>query len=361
MPSDSQPRLKLADPAIYSDPGTPDPYAEAARALEQAQRVLSAARATPKPPTMPIAVTEKQFDVLRAEITALKASNEQNGVTIDSLRKQVEDVSRARDTAQAYSHATSREMDSMKEAHAGELRDLHAQLEALHGQLDALHSSNAGGREAIKKERDTLKTDLERLETDRSTFEAERAATQKSFLDNRTYIAHCLQYLLQIIQLNELPSTAQPIPVSAASIPSPPETPITATGTKFPLPSRRRIGCDTTSESPPAKRPKAESPPTVHTLLASLQTPGATPGPNDGNTPSPTLQQPTTPWGKGSYPAPQLQRPAAGTPAKGTPPPFSDPPSHRARSFTFSTALWATPPSITPPAGQTAAKDPRRR
>ncbi|KAJ7480937.1 hypothetical protein FB451DRAFT_1556388 [Mycena latifolia] len=357
MPSDSQAALKLQVPGNGdSDAAALDPYAEAAQALEQAQHILSAARATPKPPTILVAVAEKQFDALRAEIAALKASSERNLEAMDSLRKRVEDVSKARNAAQADALGKSREVEALKETHERERTELHAQMEALNVQLEALHSSNLKDRENLEKERGTLVAERARLEADRSTFETARDTAHKAFLDNRTYIAQYLYHMIQIIHPHPFAAAvAEPVtasPATASPLPSPPTTPRTPIGPPFTLPSRRQSECDTeATESPPPKRTKTESPPTVQRLLAGLQTstPGGTPGPAVASsaTPSPTLQQPTTPWGRGSYSAPAPPRPAVATPS---------PSAHRPRGYPFSPGLWATP--TTPPA---APKDPRRR
>ncbi|KAJ7469085.1 hypothetical protein FB451DRAFT_1255689 [Mycena latifolia] len=279
MPSDLQDAPKLQVPSNDdSDAAALDPYAEAAQALEQAQRVLSAARGTPRPPTILVTVAEKQFDALRAEIAALKASSERNLEAMDSLRKRVEDISKARDAAQVDALGKSREVESLKETHERERTELHAQMEALNTQLEALHSSNTKDRESLGKEREALAVDRARLETDRSTFEAARDTAHKAFLDNRTvtYIAQYLYHMIQIIHPHPFPAAvAEPVTAGSANaspLPSPPMTPRTATGPPFPLPSRRRSECDTeATESPPPKRAKTESPPTVQRLLAGLQ------------------------------------------------------------------------------------------
>jgi hypothetical protein len=49
-----------------------DPYAADARALTEAQRVLSVARSTPHIPMISVEMVENQANALRAEISALK-------------------------------------------------------------------------------------------------------------------------------------------------------------------------------------------------------------------------------------------------------------------------------------------------
>jgi galactokinase len=136
-----------------------DPYAADARALTEAQRVLSVARSTPQIPITSAEVAENQANALRAEISALKQSLAQERVHIDDLRA-------VADTAIKEMKSTLQKMQTLNEMHKREIME----------KMNASQRSMAEEYELlmIKQQFLALEWDRGRLKAEKSVFEMER-------------------------------------------------------------------------------------------------------------------------------------------------------------------------------------------
>jgi galactokinase len=136
-----------------------DPYAADARALTEAQRVLSVARSTPQVPITSAEVAENQANALRAEISALKQSLAQERVHIDDLRA-------VADTAIKEMKSTLQKMQTLNEMHKREIME----------KMNASQRSMAEEYELlmIKQQFLALEWDRGRLKAEKSVFEMER-------------------------------------------------------------------------------------------------------------------------------------------------------------------------------------------
>ncbi|KAJ7617017.1 hypothetical protein B0H17DRAFT_1220115 [Mycena rosella] len=258
MPSESPARLKLEDPDDAAlDAGDPTRY--------------------PRPPRMLVALAERQFEALRAEITHLKASNEdltasseKDRADVESLRKYNAELSRAWNVTQRETREKSALLDSIKQAHM-----------ELQAQMDALQASTAKDREALKVEREVLTTERGIFETHRSNFEVERDTSQKAILDDRKSIADHLHRMIQIIQPKTFPPTPELVVRLSAR-------PLDPTASESTIPCRRPTECDTARTNARSLTPSG---PPAHRGRDFPLTPGSWGPPN---TP-PSAQAPTVP------------------------------------------------------------------
>ncbi|KAJ7440365.1 hypothetical protein FB451DRAFT_1300457 [Mycena latifolia] len=151
-------QLTLEDPAEPA-PGVPDPYAHAAATLEQATR------ATPKLPLMPVAVAEKQFDTLKAEIATLTQASESHRAALDSLRTVADAAAQERDVAQADVREKAAAIERLQAA----LADLHARMDEL------LQRSASQECELLRAQRVDSDTSRQTILADRQSIQCLRA------------------------------------------------------------------------------------------------------------------------------------------------------------------------------------------
>ncbi|KAJ7111755.1 hypothetical protein C8R44DRAFT_798590 [Mycena epipterygia] len=286
------------------------PYEVAARALAEAQRAISAARATPRPPMISVASVEAQSAALRAEITTLKEASQRDRAAMDDLKRLADDASKAKDIAQKGCQVTE---------------SLRAKL---HGQVEALQTSIATEREALKMERELLTKERGILEKQRSEFDAERDNMRKALINEHNLVTRGLRRMIQMTDgPDPSPTLAEPATSSSLltsfsapelrsarvsppsritsstsgwrfpSLPSFSPLPSATSGWQFPpLPSAtsRRwsppASCQTEIESPSCKCPRTESSPTRTVATNTRSTEREPPPPSRHS----TTTEPTT-------------------------------------------------------------------
>ncbi|KAJ7908932.1 hypothetical protein B0H13DRAFT_2661753 [Mycena leptocephala] len=190
-PLESNTAVKTEDPGMHTQSSDDsDPYAADARALTEAQRVLSVARSTPQIPITSAEVAENQANALRAEISALKQSLAQERVHIDDLRA-------VADTAIKEMKSTLQKMQTLNEMHKREIME----------KMNASQRSMAEEYELLM-----IKQQFLALEWDRGG------------LDDRISIAQNLHQMIQLVQTSPFPVAAE----TAVLVPAGPKLTIPA-------------------------------------------------------------------------------------------------------------------------------------
>ncbi|KAJ7489766.1 hypothetical protein B0H11DRAFT_2229788 [Mycena galericulata] len=275
----SPPYFKTQAPDSASpDPASePDGYAAAAEALEQAQRALKSARATPKPPTILVSVAEEQFDLLRAEIAGLKEAAERDRRAAEELRKVAVDAVKERDAARGDVRAIQRELSALKEARERESQE-HAEIM---GAMHCVQEVAAKDRAAVEKEREGLARERKLLDMRRAALEKARVDSRERVLEERKLIAQNMHKMIEFVLPNPLPSSPPPPTlIPANGIPAlaewtPDTRPIKSADT---IPSRRRATQETPiEEANPRKRARTDNEDAAASSSAPVSTPGSAP------------------------------------------------------------------------------------
>ncbi|KAJ7459571.1 hypothetical protein B0H11DRAFT_168642 [Mycena galericulata] len=280
----SPPYFKTQAPDSASpDPGSePDGYAAAAEALEQAQRALKSARATPKPPTILVSVAEEQFDLLRAEIALLKEAAERDRRAAEELRKVAVDAARERDAARGDVRAIQRELSALKEDRERESQE-HTEIM---GAMHCVQEVAAKDRAAVEKEREGLARERKLLDMRRAALEKARVDSRERVLEERKLIVQNLHKMIEFVLPNSKPnplpsSPPPPTLIPANGIPAlaewtPDTRPIKSSDM---IPSRRRAPQETptSEESNPRKRARTDIEDTAASTSAPVSAPGSAP------------------------------------------------------------------------------------
>ncbi|KAJ6458346.1 hypothetical protein C8R47DRAFT_1081733 [Mycena vitilis] len=203
-------------------PAATDPYAAAARALEEAQRAFTSALATPM---VPVYVAQE----LRDEITALKIAAEKDRTTIAGLGKAADEA------AKGHKAELERKTNAFRRILAKE-KELRA---------------------AAVTEREAIKTQCAALE-----------AENQALLEERKSLTLSLQGMIQTMQREPVPVPVKPtglIPASWTVATAPPS--ITVSKPAVPVAQHASY---TINSVPPRKRQRTESAPTAPRAAASV-------------------------------------------------------------------------------------------
>jgi hypothetical protein len=128
-----------------------DPYAAAARALAEAQRVLSVARSVPQAPMISVEEAEKQANKLKAEIATLTESLAQERARTVALQAVADAANEEKDAAHRARDVVELEMQVLRETHARESADHRTQLDTLKASTDREREALNQQREAMEK------------------------------------------------------------------------------------------------------------------------------------------------------------------------------------------------------------------
>ncbi|KAJ6518559.1 hypothetical protein DFH09DRAFT_1098384 [Mycena vulgaris] len=212
LPPLPEPRLKPEDPASL------DPYAEAAQAVEQAQRILEAARAVPITPMISVASAERQFAALRAEIAAhQEARKRDHGAQRDAQAK-VSEIRAAHERERAELRAREKDLACEGEAKLVEMQTAHERERTeLQARMDALRTSITTERTLLNARRSALVHSCVSLQKERAEFVAERDIAHKAINDERAAIVQNMHRMIRTLRGIPLPRAATPTTLIAVA------------------------------------------------------------------------------------------------------------------------------------------------